>query len=381
MVRSLRIALGGALLALLAPAAALGQDPVEITTPYPAIVVDPGGTARFTLEIVTQAPERVDLSVTGAPDGWQPRLRGEGATVTAVYSDAVEPTTVELEIDVPRSAAAGEHSLTVAATSASGSASLALDITVAAAGEGAVSLTTQFPALRGPAGSTYQFNLELRNSTNEEITFSLEADGPPGWVVSARPATEEQAATAVVAAGATARVTVEAETPDVYPAGTYTIAVRAAGGPGAVQQELSVAITGSYSVELATQDGRLNTRVTVGSTTRLPMTVRNSGTAALENVALEATAPAGWTAQFEPPGIGRIEPNDSEQVELVLTPTGNAVAGDYVVTVSAESEQAQAQLELRTTVETSPIWGFVGIALLAAVALGLMLVFRRYGRR
>jgi uncharacterized membrane protein len=38
-------------------------------------------------------------------------------------------------------------------------------------------------------------------------------------------------------------------------------------------------------------------------------------------------------------------------------------------------------IQLRTTVETSSIWGFVGIALIALVLIGLFLVFRRYGRR
>jgi uncharacterized membrane protein len=33
------------------------------------------------------------------------------------------------------------------------------------------------------------------------------------------------------------------------------------------------------------------------------------------------------------------------------------------------------------TVETSPIWGVVGVLLIAAALGGMVLVFRRYGRR
>jgi uncharacterized membrane protein len=38
-------------------------------------------------------------------------------------------------------------------------------------------------------------------------------------------------------------------------------------------------------------------------------------------------------------------------------------------------------VDLRTTVRTSGLWGFVGIALILAALGGLWWVFQRYGRR
>jgi uncharacterized membrane protein len=38
-------------------------------------------------------------------------------------------------------------------------------------------------------------------------------------------------------------------------------------------------------------------------------------------------------------------------------------------------------VDIRTTVQTSPLWGFIGLGLIALVIIGLGWVFRRYGRR
>jgi uncharacterized membrane protein len=57
------------------------------------------------------------------------------------------------------------------------------------------------------------------------------------------------------------------------------------------------------------------------------------------------------------------------------------LAGDYVITIRASSDNANDSIDIRTTVETSPIGYLIGIAVLVAVAIGLFFVFQRYGRR
>ena len=42
---------------------------------------------------------------------------------------------------------------------------------------------------------------------------------------------------------------------------------------------------------------------------------------------------------------------------------------------------ATANVDIRTTVQTSPLWGFIGLALIVIVIVGLGWVFRRFGRR
>jgi uncharacterized membrane protein len=68
-------------------------------------------------------------------------------------------------------------------------------------------------------------------------------------------------------------------------------------------------------------------------------------------------------------------------VTATITPTGEAVAGDYVVSVSARNEQANQTAQVRFTVETSPLWALIGIGIIALILAGLFYVFRTYGRR
>ena len=76
-----------------------------------------------------------------------------------------------------------------------------------------------------------------------------------------------------------------------------------------------------------------------------------------------------------------IAPGESAPATAHITPSGNAVAGDYQISLSATNADANEQIDVRVTVETAPIWGIVGILLVVATIGGLVLVFRRYGRR
>jgi uncharacterized membrane protein len=98
-------------------------------------------------------------------------------------------------------------------------------------------------------------------------------------------------------------------------------------------------------------------------------------------VKLSATPPSNWTVEWDTETIPTIAVNDQATVTAFITPAGGAVAGDYVITMRASTEDADGSIQVRTTVETSSIWGFVGLALIAIILVGLFLVFRRYGRR
>jgi len=71
----------------------------------------------------------------------------------------------------------------------------------------------------------------------------------------------------------------------------------------------------------------------------------------------------------------------SVNVVAHLTPSGEAIAGDYVTTFTATAPVATATTDIRITIETSLLWGIVGIGLIAIVLVGLLWTFRRFGRR
>jgi uncharacterized membrane protein len=357
------------------------QVGIQITTPYPAVAVEPGETATFDLRVTAPDRQRVDLAVTQKPEGWNATLRGGGFVIDGVFTDPNQAPQAQLEVDVPAEARGGTHRVVIAATSSAGSDILELDLRVAKAAIGSVELTSQFPSLQGAADATFTFDLEVTNNTPQETTFSLEALGPEGWQVTARPAGQEMASTLVVAGGETGSLTVTADPPDDVVAGTYPIGVGISGGGREASTELQVEITGNFAMTLRTPDERLNVDVVADRTTDIGLLVINDGTAPLLGVELTATPPTDWKVGFTPRVIEQIAPGESAQVVAAITPAGNAVAGDYVVTIDARIPETTSSLELRTTVKTSGFWGFIGLLLIVAALVGLAWVFRRYGRR
>jgi uncharacterized membrane protein len=356
--------------------------PAELTVvaAYPAVVVDPGDAASFAIAVTAPQPERADLAVEGLPEDWTATFHGGETTVGGV-SAGLEPAPLELRVAVPEEATPGTTAITLVATGESATVGLPLDVIVADTSGGAVSLTSAFPLLRGDTESPFSFDLELANDTARTVSFALEATGPEGWDVSARPSGEEQAATVQVAANDTERVTVSAEPPINAAAGLYPILVRASGDGHSTETELAVEITGSYALTLDTPDGRLNTSGTAGTAIEFPVVIVNEGTAPLQGVELRGTPPRDWEVVFEPETVELVEPGGFAEAVARITPAANAVAGDYDVTLRASTDQADDSIAVRTTVETSTLWGLVGLAVIAVVLIGLFLVFRRYGRR
>ncbi len=387
-MRVLRAVLAASLLIALVPSVVLAQGPLEITTPFPAVVADPGATATFDITVTTDTPQRVNLAVIQQPEGWDTTLRGGGSTVSAVYtvSNPESPlqinAAVTAEVVIPEDAAPGSNQVIIEGTGAAGTGvQLTLDITIEALEAGSVTMTSDFPTQSGPADEVFTFDLEVRNGTNQQITLSFEGEGPPGWRVVARPGGDTSATTAVVDAGGLSTANVSITPPADVAAGQYLIVARALGGPEPVETELGIEITGSYAMTMSTEDQRLSANVTVGSTTTVNVVVANTGSAPLENVALAGTPPRDWTVTFETETIASIAPGETTTVPATIQAAGNAVAGDYVVTMRASNDEVNDSIELRTTVEGSPIGGLIGIGILVIVAVGLFFVFQRYGRR
>lgn len=374
-------AAGAMLLSISAPTA-LAVEHLTMTTSYPAVVVAPGAKVSFNVSITTSTPQRVALSLAGVPPTWTASLYGGGFVIDAVQTNGTDAATVRIDVDVPADAT-GTARLVLTGTAGATSVGLPLDIRVRADATGDVTLTTDFPSLRGPSSQTFNFNLTLRNDTGEDLTFSVNAQGPTGWTVQANLTGQAQAASAIVKAGSTSGVTVSAEPPTGAAAGTYDIAVVAVAGERNINGSLQVEVTGSYDLAVSTPDGRLNGRGAAGSASPLAVTVANSGTAAITNVKLTASAPTGWEVTFEQDTIASLEPGGAPvTVNAQVKPSADSIAGDYNITVTATGDQStRDSMEIRYTVETSLLWGVIGVALIVAVAGGVWWVFQRYGRR
>lgn len=369
-------------LTTLAPAA-FAATALSVTTPYPSVVVAAGSSVSFDLSIKTAAAERVGLSLTGAPDSWKAAIHGGGFVIDAVQTNGTDAASARVDLTVPTDAT-GTTNMVLHASIPDGTfVDLPLSVRVDASATGDVTLKTDFPSLKGPSTQTFNFNLTLSNGTAEDLTFSVNAQGPTGWTIQANLTGQTQAASAVVKAGSTSGVTVSATPPQGVAAGDYNLDVVAVAGSQTIKGQLQVEITGTYTLTLATSDGRLNANGGAGTTTSTSLVITNTGTADVTNVKLSSSSvPSGWDVTFDTPTIATIGAGKTATVNAQIKPSSNAIAGDYPITLSVAGDNASsASVDIRYTVDTSLLWGIVGVALIVVVGAGIWWVFQRYGRR
>lgn len=370
-----------ALAALLVVAAPASAQQVTLSTPYPAVAVEAGESVTFNLDVVASSPTRVELAVTQAPEGWTTTIRGGGFVTDAVFAKAKDPPTVELDVDVPAEATAGTYDIVVTATHDGEVTTLPLTVRIAEAAGGTVSLTGEFTKLQGSSDATFTFDLDLENNTPRQTSFALEGQGPPGWKVDVHPSGEAQATSTRVDAGGKTTISATVDPPDDAPAGAYPILVRATGGGSTAEIQLEADITGNFSMSFTTPSQVLTVDVRSGKTNQVPLVVVNDGTAPLSNVMFSSTPPSDWKVEFNPASIDVVNPGEAAQVVASITPSGDAISGDYVVSLNAAVPETSSSVDLRATVKGSRTWGFVGLGLIAAAVIGVGYVFRRFGRR
>lgn len=164
-------------------------------------------------------------------------------------------------------------------------------------------------------------------------------------------------------------------------AGTYHVSVRAKGEGTTLTKRLTAVVTGSAELALATASEQLNASGTAGEQTELTLLVRNKGSAPLQGVEFSASPPSEWEVSFEPKTLTVLPPGQVSKVTARITPAGNAIAGDYIVGLSASAGSSNESVDVRYTVETSGWWGLIAVLVILAAIGGLLWAFRRFGRR
>ena len=372
---------------VLVPTAA-AADPLSVTTPYPSVAAQPGASVSFPVTIRTDATRTVALTVDGVPQGGSARLTGGGFTVDAVQAESGKPASVSLDVTLPADAT-GIISMTVHATSGALAADLPLRLRIEGGAGGSVTIDPP-TGQKVAAGGSLTFNLTLHNNTPRDTTFTFSSQQPDGWQVNALPGGSSQATSLQVAAASSGSVTVSVASPTTATAGDYKVEVDTA-SDGSVQPDpviLPVTITGTYTVSLTqTSDETLQTSAQPGSGKAYVWVVQNTGSGPLANLTVSATPPTGWTVTFDAATIPSLAPGKSQNVTATITPSGNAVAGDYTIAfnVSAPSSAsvpgATASQTVRVTVQVGLNWLVVGGAIILLVLVGLSWVFGRFGRR
>ena len=361
---------------------------LSLSTEYPGVTITPGETLNITLTLTNTSgsPVNADVAIASLPDGWEGYLQGGDYEVNEVHvGTASEGTQLTLHLTVPDALEEGTYTVQVDAdVNEEIYDSLTLSFEVNEVNAGAGSFTTEYPEQEGTAGTSFSFSTTLINNGLSTESYSLSSSAPSGWQVSFVPSDESTSVASIEVESSTSQgLTVEVVPPEGVEAGEYDISCSAVSASETLTTDLKVVITGTYGISLSTPDGRLSFDSQANKDTDVTLTVTNTGNEELQNVTLTSSLPSGWevTYDVEDGIIDSIAAGSSAQVVATVTPSSEAITGDYVATFTAETDEATSSAEFRVSVKTSTFWGFVAVLIILCVAAGLVYVFRKYGRR
>ncbi|MFB9326553.1 NEW3 domain-containing protein [Paenibacillus aurantiacus] len=368
----------GAALACALPQQAHAAGTVELYTPYLQLSAPPGDAISYSIEAINRGETTavVDVAFDAQGNKWDYELTAGGRAVDRLAVKGGESQTLNLMLHVPLEINKGVYRFEVKA----GGGTLPLAVVVSEQGTFRTELTTEQPNMQGHSDSTFSYSATLRNRTAEKQTYALNAQAEPGWDV-----TFTDGGTSVtsveVDAGGEKSISIGVKPPETVKAGTYKIPVAATNNESSAETVFEAVVTGSYALSLSTPNDLLSTDVTAGSERKLDLTLDNTGSAELKNVSLSAQSPTGWEVTFAPSTVESIKPGETARVQATIKADKKALAGDYVVNVTASAPEKSASAQFRVAVETSVLWGWIGILIIVLVAAGIYYLFRKYGRR
>lgn len=351
---------------------------------YPALTVQAGATSNVYVRLHNYGlpPERLTLSVDGAPQGWTVSLLGGGQPVAAAMPATDKDLQLQLRLNVPATAQSGTHTLTVQARGASQSISLPIQVTLAKDLPAKLALEPKLPALRGSPTSSFDYELTLRNDSGRNLVVSLAAQAPQNFQTTFTEAYGTQELSSIpVEAGQSKQIKLGVRPPRRVEAKQYPVKVVATAEDAQAAAEVIMDVAGQPQLRISGRDGAVSTRGEAGNQTSVPILVHNEGSAAAQDVELTASGPSGWTLNFEPKQVARIGAGEREEVQLRLTPSAKALAGDYMTTLRANARGESASVDFRVAVSTSSYWGIAGVGIIGAALLIMVGAIARFGRR
>ena len=396
----LSVATGSLLLAAekSAQSADQSKETFNLILPFKDLTVGQGQEVTMDAEVVnrTREPVEVSLAIDGVPKGWEvnfnsryPSYPIRSVTVAGAGGDqsTTKSTTIEFKAKVPDGTRPGNYQVKVTAKDTGGNTQFVeavnFRVTSKKVETGGLKLTSQYPVLTTASGQTLKFTVDLKNETNKPLTTSLSAQAPQGWTVRFKPQFgDTQISSIQLKENASETLSVEIDTPARAEAAESPVTIRARAGAFEAAANLKVSVKGTQDLKMGSAAGTLNTSLTAGKKTPVDFLVGNAGTAPIRNLSFITKKPNDkWTVEFKPDKIDALNAGEVREIKMEILAPDRTIAGDYMLTLTANSPEVNRSVDFRVTVSTPTIWGWVGFGIVALVVLGLAAVFFRLGRR
>ena len=379
----------GFLLVLSAAAASAADQPtiagLFLTTKYPALTVRGGETTTIDLSVhnFKLPPQLLNLTVPQAADGWKATILGGGQPVAAVEVAPDAEERLQLRLEPPAGIGHGNYQFIVEAKNAQYDDKLPLTVTIGEEVPAKLKLTTNFPALRGTATTSFKYKLSVTNDSGRDATINFSGDAPKNFQIGFTEAYGSQQLTSIpIEAGKSKDVEAALTIPRETPAGDYKLVLHAKTEAANAELPVSLTIVGQPRLAISGEGGRLSGEAYAGQGSQLTVVLRNDGSEAARDIELSATTPEGWKSSFDPKQVAQLAAGATQDVKVTLTPSDRAIAGDYQTTIRANAAGGLSEsANFRITVLTSTLWGAVGIGIIAIALLVVVFPVARFGRR
>ncbi|MCD6232112.1 hypothetical protein J7K28_05760 [Candidatus Aerophobetes bacterium] len=376
-------------------------------TQFTKIVVQRETELKLDVKVVNTGERAEDIYFSVIPSEnaktWEAGLKGlYGAVdVQAVHLSSESPDNsviLSFRTTPPREAPAGNYTFTIKAVTKDKKIGKSLSITLVLIGEAwkpietpkptseNIKLTVDYPQKKMPAGKNFEFEIEIKNDTLDDLVFDLIPIAPAGWGGYCTPRWREEQILAIkVKKRSSEYIKLVLIPPFNISEGEYPVGFKVRSGELSQLINLKAIVTGTYKLKMTTKTGRLNLNAIAGRKEPLLVYLWNEGSAPIDDISFFSNEPTGWKISFSPERLPSLLPireiQKPEKVEVTIEPKAKAIPGDYMVTINAVGKQDRTGVDIRVTVGVSTTWGWIGIAIVVAIIAILTGVFIRLKRR
>ena len=352
-----------------------------------------GQNRDFRANLENLGEEAVDkIAFSGeVPEGWAIKFDPPRLASLAAYGSQ----TVYVNISVPGNTAAGDYMVSFSAKGDQASTEkIEVRVTVREVVRAeTIEVRAVHPKIEAIAGADFVFGIEFKYAglslLESTRAFDLVTKAPPGWEVYMTPQYEKDKRISAIdlkssgfTFGDQLRLVATAPFWPLPKTGEYKINVEAVSRDLKSSIELTAVITASYQLLLGPAGERYDTTTTAGKDGYFSLKIGNLGTAPIDKINFSSEKPGGWTIEFKPDKVESLEALTTQTVDITIKTTPETISGDYMISIRASGAQATSdKLDIRVTVKTPTVWGWVGVFIIAIVIIGLVFIFMRFSRR
>jgi len=228
-------------------------------------------------------------------------------------------------------------------------------------------------------GDTLKFPFTVSNNGKQPLTVELVVTAPESWITRILDKSGE-ITNVYLLSGASISPELEVTIPSTA-TGSNSLTLTASGKTSSTLV-FTIDVRKRFSYALGLESSTLSTSATTGGSTTFTAKITNTGNSTVTGVSVRVGTPTGWESSISPVQVVSLNPKESSTFTIVVKTPGDAVAGDYMVTLTGSSDQVKSDsVQVRVTATTPTSWGLIGVGMAAVMVIALFMIFRRFRRR